>query len=462
LEHPQFSNFRPKMGPFSPMTGKSAKDVEETKDSKAAKGGEMSKGKQSARNAKLLDAVGSSTGSPQDSAAFGVSAKIELQGPSPIEYRGLGDRRSMTSDEVIAAAMEAAQSPVDFPSISKCVVPGDRVVLAVDPNVPMPQSVIAGLLQSMPIESLEQVTIVLSEEASDELLEHLHRAVSPVVRIVRHQPDDREQLGYLAATDDADPIYLHRELLDAGLVIPVLVARPAVVLDAGTAGGGVYPALADRASQVRVSRGLAGDTSGREHAREEAQHVAWQLGIQVEVQILPSGDGGISAIHCGTPVGLDAAWSQTFGAAWGASKTSAPDLVVACLPGDRQQQTWENIARAVFAARQLVCNGGTIAVCSELADLPPPAVSQLGSPEPAKKTLRRLEKDESRFALPATVLLQSASEGRLLLLSKLRRETVEELGLGALDDPSAVQRLIGQHRRCVVLSGAQFGGSPAA
>jgi hypothetical protein len=333
--------------------------------------------------------------------------------------------------------------------------------LAVDPNAPAVVDVIRGLLSALPLDELEAVQILLGEETNAELLAAVQTAVPESVGVLIHRPDEQEQLGYLAATELGDPIYLNRVLLDAGIVIPVMSARPSVVLDVGSAGGGVYPWLADRQSQLRVTHGLTGDDQARADAIREAEGVAWQLGIQLELQVLPSVEGGVAEVACGTANRLQAHWSARLASQWGDAADAPPDLVVACLPGEPQQQTWENVARAAFAAAQLVRPGGTIAVCSELSEDPPPALLQLGAAESVGRVAAKLDSDRSRYALTASALWHTSTQGRLLLLSRLHRETVEELGFGALEHISELQRLIDQHKRCLVMNAAQYGGVAA-
>lgn len=389
---------------------------------------------------------------------YGSRQAFEVSLARGSQARGPAADADFRGAEVAAAVAKSLREPIDFPPLEQCVVPDDRVVLAVDPNIPAPREVIHGLLQALPLSQLNAVQVLLGEEASGGLVQQLREVLPTTVEVIVHQPDHQDELGYLAATEHADPIYLHRTLLDAGLVVPVMVVRPETVLDVGVAGGGVYPWLADRRSQLRVAHGLTGGDAARDAALREAEAVAWQLGLQLELQILPSADGGVGAVASGTMAGLRRHWRDRLTALWAETEGPRPDLVVACLPGDPQQQSWENVARAAFAAAQIVRPGGTIAVCSDLTEDPPPAVSQIGAIESGSRMAARLENDRSRYALTANALWQTSTQGRLLLLSQLHRETVEDLGFGVLESPAEIQRLIDQHRRCVIINAAQYGG----
>jgi hypothetical protein len=69
---------------------------------------------------------------------------------------------------------------------------------------------------------------------------------------------------------------------------------------------------------------------------------------------------------------------------------------------------------------------------------------------------RKLLKEKHRDVTTATVLLDATRDGRVVLFSQLPEEEVEQLGIGAMRDPAALQRLIAAHDSCGILHGAQF------
>ncbi len=160
-------------------------------------------------------------------------------------YDDVADRRL---SDVAAATMAALQRPDDFPPLARAIVPGDRVVLAVDPNVPAIVDVICGVVAAIGQTDAAGIDVVLWDEASDATVEAIRAEVAPQSRVVRHASADRRQLSYLAADENADPIYLNRLLVDADFVLPIMAAR-FTDLRRPADRTGVYPWLADSAAR---------------------------------------------------------------------------------------------------------------------------------------------------------------------------------------------------------------------
>ena len=60
-----------------------------------------------------------------------------------------------------------------------------------------------------------------------------------------HDPVDRVQLSYLAASTEAKPIYVNRALSDADLVIPIGCLHPEGALGYFGVYSGIFPAFSD-------------------------------------------------------------------------------------------------------------------------------------------------------------------------------------------------------------------------
>lgn len=368
---------------------------------------------------------------------------------------------------VRASAASAAEAPEDFPAISEAIVDGDDVVLAVDPNVPQVAEVIAGVIDALPHARLGQLAVVLSAESDAETAEEVRHAVGGdpgggwrtgdlgAIAVEVHDPADRETLGYLAANGEAEPIYLNRRLLDADLVIPVITARPAGSLDPSNLDGGIFPAFTDLDTQRR----LRGETLAAAGVDDrEASEAAWLLGIQVVVAVVPTADARAARVLVGTPQGIRRAAEHQIEAAWRRDVSRKASLVFACLDGDHQQQTWDNVARALHVARHLVQPGGTIVVTSRLGQRTGKSLRRLAGNETFEKMLQRIRKDRGREALAASLLLELRQEGRVLLLSDLPAEEVESLGIGAVESTDQLLRLAESHDSCAIIRSAQFCG----
>lgn len=358
---------------------------------------------------------------------------------------------------VRTSAARAAGAPEDFPSISQAIVEGDQVALAVDANVPSLTQVVEGIIDALPMNLIGGLSIVLSDEADAETIEELRSALSsrPEIYIEVHDAENRESLGYLAANTAAEPIYLNRRLLDADLVVPLLVARPAGSLDPATLEGGVFPSFTDSETQRRL-RTATLEAAGADDL--EAAEAAWLLGIQFVVAVIPNADAQVSRIIAGTPRGIRRMVEHSIASSWQRDTSRKASLVFACIDGDHQQQTWENVGRALHVARHLICPGGTIVLASQLRTTAGRSLRRLTSSESLEKTQARIIRDRGRDALAAALLLQVKQEGRVLLLSKLPVDVVESMGLGAIEHAQQLPRLIDGHESCAIIRAAQFCG----
>ncbi len=276
-------------------------------------------------------------------------------------------------EDVRGATSAALRHPEDFPSIELAIVDGDAVTIALDPNVPQPAAVLQGVLDALPLQQLGTLVILVGEEATEATVAALQAVAPAGAEVVVHDPDDRDRLGYLAANEAADPIYLNRYLTDADLVLPVTVSRLAGALDPSHESGGVFPMLADTASQQRFR---AARLSG-EVAPPEAKQAAWLLGFPMLVVVAPTADGEVGRVVAGTVGGIDRALAADAQATWQRGEVQTADVVIACLDGDTQQQSWDNLGRALFVAGQLVASDGTVVILSTIDRRPGPVIRRL-------------------------------------------------------------------------------------
>src|SRR5690606_20386097 len=148
----------------------------------------------------------------------------------------------------------------------------------------------------------------------------------------------------------------------------------------------LFPKLSDEASlaRYRKSRTLetaASDTQRKEAAglREEFTEAGDLLGVGLAVQIVPGPAGSVADVVAGSPQAIQPIAQQRYYDVWAHPAAATHDLVVATIAGDRVQQSWENVARAVEVAEAFVRPGGAIAIRSELASPPGPAVRRLAN-----------------------------------------------------------------------------------
>ena len=111
--------------------------------------------------------------------------------------------------------------------------------------------------------------------------------------------------------------------------------------------------------------------------RHEADEVAWWLGVLMSIQIVPAAGGSVLHVLAGAPESVHRRGNALCREAWSCQVPRRAELVVAAIEGDRGQQSWENVGRALAAASRAVTDDGAIALCTELADRPGPALQWL-------------------------------------------------------------------------------------
>jgi len=399
------------------------------------------------------------------------------------------------ADKQIAdLAAASLLAPIDFPAVNEAIVPGDAVALAVDPTVPQLSAVLGGLGRTLAAAGAGRLVVVLWEEASDAFVDQLQRQLAeeaeswrgpsaPVldtpfsVHVVRHRPDVRGELRYVAADDEAEPIYLARELVDADLAISVMAARRDDAI-AGADPTGIFPMFADLASQHRHQRWLASD---------RPPSLGWLLGIQLATLVSADAAGGAGRIVTGTPPALRHELETLHAVESDDSEQGfSAELIVAALDGDAAAQSWDNVARAAVAAGRRVRSGGAIVIWSRVRHIPDPvwqreltrseqdtpadvdagddlanlAADSDDSDETPDETESSLSRTDSARrpggAVPARALAQVCRDHRIWLHSELDQQDVEQWGLGVVDSIEELRHLAEQFADAGVLRAAQF------
>ena len=392
---------------------------------------------------------------------YGLDASLgwdSLNGNAPTECgRPVGLARSDIADAVTAALAE----PLDYPALPLCVTPSDRVVLALDHGVPQIAEIaatIAKLLDEAGVDP-DGITVLQSPDDVSHGLGDPRRLLPARlrerVRLVIHDPADRRNLAYLAATESGDPILLHRVLHEADVVLPVGCVRRESAAGYFGIHSPIYPGFSDAHTQARYRSLSALSVTGQRHHQleHEANEVAWLLGLHLTVQIVPGGGEDVLHVVAGQSAAVHQRGRELYHQAWGSSVPQRAGLVVAAIEGGPQQQTWENLGLALGAALDLVEDGGTVAVCCDLADEPGPAVQAMADARNRQSALKRIGKRLPFDALPAAQLARALENGRVYLLSRLDPGFCEQLEVVAVERDD-VERLVRRHPSCILLSNA--------
>jgi nickel-dependent lactate racemase len=129
--------------------------------------------------------------------------------------------------------------------------------------------------------------------------------------------------------------------------------------------------------------------------------------------------------------------------------------VVASIGGGDREQTWDNVARALAAAGRAVTDDGSIAMCTDLASGPGPALMRLRDAQDIETAQRQIRHEHSYDARPAAELAHALERGSVYLLSRLEDEVVEQLGMAPVADGEQIARLAHRSDSCILLANAQ-------
>ena len=126
---------------------------------------------------------------------------------------------------------------IHFPAFRENVFPGDTLAIAVGDGIPCIAEIISCIIdyiKSYTEVALEDVTIVfpnaVAASAQNQLKELLDEFIYSTLAFEIHNPDIPEELAYLTATEEGDPIRLNKTLVDSDVVLPICSNLPASLL----------------------------------------------------------------------------------------------------------------------------------------------------------------------------------------------------------------------------------------
>jgi len=359
---------------------------------------------------------------------------------------------------------ETLAAPLEFPPLRRCVFSGDRVVLAVDRDIPGVETILAGMWRQMELANVRPEDVHILQPADRDELKpadprgELPADVRDAVSWRVHTFERDDDCGYLASSATGDRVYLSRDVLDADVVISVgQIAFDAVLGFRGT-NSVFYPGLSNAQAAGR-SQGLGHRELGPEDERplrSLIDEIGWLLGTQFTVQTLPGANGGVSRVTAGGCEAVLRQGKRLLNDHWRVRLSTRSDVVVASVDGLAAGDGWHKLGAAVEAARNLVVRDGRIVILSDFsAELGEGMQLVRDSLEPAD-ALQPLRSIAPSDLLPASQIASAAGWAGIYLLSGLDSDTVEELFMTPLAGHREVQRLLDGEGSCVLLESAHF------
>ena len=411
-----------------------------------------------------------------------------MKNPSSFEFVQLRCAIAPGSVDIPLAVADALGNPIDFPSIDLALVPGDCVAIAVHESLPHPEPIVKAivewLLSKHPASDLS-IRVVLApgneslalqlddwlatrwpvsdlagdlsaDQATDQATPKSITESTPsnsLQRVLCHDPDDQQNLEYIAATKQSEAIYLNRELVEADFVIPVYrwlepkVPRghdPYVVL----------PAFGDRATQARYAKSWLEQHEPARGTHKKASESGWLAGIQYAIGAVANQEGLIAMLVGGAPESVDKACSEGVQAAPDPTETPLQqgfELVVVELVDPLRVPSWNQVASAAWSAQRWLSPAGRIVVvATSLAEVTP-GIGALASDDPDEELQQTLLTSSLQDAYAAAILRDIQSRRSVYVQSQVDPELLESLGFASIRDPSELERLMQKSKRVGVM-----------
>ncbi len=342
--------------------------------------------------------------------------------------------------DIPAEIVSALDRPLDFPSISESVFPGDTLVLAVESMLPESAKICGATiayLQKCGVEASD-IKFLLPENGQPFQPRSLKKIVGESVfdqlEVLNHKGSDEEQLSYLAATKGGDPIYLNRNLVDADMVIPICRAK-SNSSDWRTWVEFIFPTFTDANTVDRLKQSKV---QNQEVLRDEGEDAIRWLGLIFSIQVIPGpGDEVLQVVAGERQVAMVESQKRTQ-QIWHREIEKSCDLVIANFDVSAREANWENVIDALTMISKVVGSGGNIVLQTEIDYLP--------------KEVQTRARPEAVFSRRLQRKLESIRETQhIYLCSRLTRSDVEQLGFGCIESIDEVHRLIEKSESCVLL-----------
>jgi hypothetical protein len=360
-----------------------------------------------------------------------------------------------SSSDVRGLVLGALENARDYPPLRQVVVPGDRVVIAFDVEIPFPQEVLRAVFEVLRGSGVDSASITVLATRAEPALTSL---ASEGVALSVHDPDDRNHLAYLASTSGDRRIYLNRLLTDADVVVPVGLLGYDPIVGYRGPWSLLFPSLSDRETLTSFRAKATDRLPDHEHpwaTLAESSEVSWLLGSQFHVGIVAGTGGPIEAI-AGLESSVRSQGMSAVDGAWSFQADSRAEVVVVGIGRPGASAGIDDLAAGLTTATRLVRRGGKIVALSRIEGEIGPALNRLikaGDPRLGSAPLRGHEDDPDHLA--ALQIARALAWADVYLLSALGEDAVEDLSMIALDRPEEARRLVAASDSCLLVSQAE-------
>jgi len=374
------------------------------------------------------------------------------EGTLVTQCRGPEGVTAAAAADLVARAVSASGHT---PPLAAHVVPGDRVVIAISGEIPQSEAVRTAIVACLERAGVgaDDVTVLRADPLAG-------GSSSPQVEpgVLGFDPALESGTAYLAADAAARPLYLARPLVDADVVVTVGRFGWDATLAGRSLEGELWPTFGRRADREAVAVDLL--RHGRRALvdwRSGLHDITWQLGVIAGLRLVPGRAGSLHAACFGLP---EEATRDARAAAegWRPQVAEPADVAIATLSTGGTR--FRDLVRGVAAAARVTQPEATICLVGDVAELPGPVISRWRQGTPLEPLLREAAASGDPAlvadALDARFLCRGLGERRLVLLTRLEEEAVEDLGFGHAAEAAVIERLANRGEQVAILHEADL------
>ena len=368
--------------------------------------------------------------------------------------------RDVPGSDPLGLVSNALEHPRDYPPLRQAVVPGDRVVIALDPEIPETEAVLAAVCQVLERAGVGADGITVLAPSKLPALR-----LPDGVTVELHDADDRTHLAYLSTTTSGQRVYLNRHVTDADFVLPVGRIGFDPVLGYRGPWSAIFPDLGDTEAQRTVRSQASDEPADASRARPAftaSTEVSWLLGSQFHLGLV-AGVSGISEAIAGLESTVRTEGIRALDRLWSFDAGHRAELVVAGVGSPGRTASVAELAEGLATATRLVQRGGKVVVLSRVEGPFGPGVRRLmGAEDPrAGETLLRGHESDRDYPT-ARQFAHALAWADVYLLSNLPADEVEDLSIIALGRPEETRRLVANAGSCTFVSQAERTRAEAA
>ncbi|MFM7207135.1 MAG: hypothetical protein ACKO4T_10760 [Planctomycetaceae bacterium] len=352
---------------------------------------------------------------------------------------------------------EALAAPLHGPPLASHVVPGDRVVIAIAGTIAQAAAAVDAVRECLVSAGIAEPDVTVLTAPALGLEAPGRTAVSGgIVAAEAFDPTVASATSYLAADEAGRPLYLARALVDADVVVAVGERGWGPALGGRSIEGELWPTFARAECRrdllvalARRGRGALADWKGG------MQDIAWQLGVCASLRIVRGAAGSLMAARFGLPDEA-ARQARADAAAWCPASAADADVTICSLSDP--DMGFGGIVAAVAAAARITRPGGTICVACRQVEPAGLILTRWRQGAPLEGLVHEAVASGDAALIADALLTRLFARGlddrRLVLLSDLDEDAVEELEFGHAAGPESVERLVRRAERIAVLAEA--------